>query len=208
MDIESFVSSMRITENNEELIDFCRKKILHGIPYIFKDNEDSYYEFRKRVAEKFNIDFHEVYISGSAKLGFSPHKLKLFDLESDIDVAIVSISLYEKIMHYIQEYQMNLRSFRRSVSEREINMYHNFLEYVAIGWIRPDKLPYSFQVNELKSDWFDFFDSLSYGKSEVGNHKVSAGVFKSYAHFEYYTSNSLVKIRKSIEIGKDYDSSN
>ncbi|WP_308255042.1 hypothetical protein [Geminocystis sp. GBBB08] len=68
------------------------------------------------------------------------------------------------------------------------------MNITAIGWIRPDKLPLSFGVDILKQEWFDFFKSISYGKSEIGNYKVSAGVFKSYSHFEKYTISSLKQI--------------
>ena len=74
-------------------------------------------------------------------------------------------------------------------------MYHVFLEYVALGWIRPDKLPISFQMKTMKNDWFSFFDSISYGKSQVGNYKVHAGVFKSYEHLENYIVSGLQDIR-------------
>lgn len=200
MKLENFLSALQKIKEEAELIDFCRKKVLHGTPFIFTDKEDDYYEFRKRIAKKFDIDFHEVFITGSAKLGFSPHKDKLFNYESDIDVAIVSGKLYDQIMVFVQNYQMNLRNSRSSVTERELKMYHTFLEYTAIGWIRPDMLPLSFQVHELKTDWFDFFDSLSYGKSEVGNYKVTAGIFKAYSYFEKYTYSSLVKVRRSLNI--------
>ena len=185
------------------MTDFCRKRILHGIPYVFKDREDAYYEFRKRIAKKFDIDFYEVFITGSAKLGFSPQKRKMFDYDSDIDVTIVSNKLYERILDYICGYQMELRRVRRSITEREMKRYHEFLEYTAIGWIRPDKLPLLFQIDKLKDDWFKFFKSISYGKSEVGNYKVSAGIFKSYQHFERYIVSGLKDLQNSLELNKN-----
>ncbi len=199
-----FLNLLHNVRNDAELTDFCRKRVLHGTPSIFADREDDYYEFRKRISEKFDVAFHEVFITGSAKLGFSPFKRKNFDYDSDIDVAIVSKELYEKISDLICRYQTELRRARRSVTDREINMYHEFLEYTAIGWIRPDKLPVSFQLKDLKDAWFDFFRSLSYGKSEVGNYKVSAGVFKSYKFFERYTVNGLRELKQSLKIGEKY----
>ena len=92
----------------------------------------------------------------------------------------------EEILESIRCYQMKLRKAERSVDEYELQMYHKFLEYVAIGWIRPDQLSLSFQVQDLKNDWFEFFKSISYNQSEVGNYKVSAGVFKSYFHDKQY----------------------
>ncbi|MGF1539150.1 MAG: hypothetical protein ACFCU5_01660 [Pleurocapsa sp.] len=133
MNLQSFLKSLRDLKNDEELIDYCRKYVLHGTPYIFINREDEYYEFRKRIANKFNIAFNEIFITGSAKLGFSPYKNKEFDYDSDIDVAIVSNCLYEEILKSIRYYQMELRQARKSVTIREINLYHSFLEYIAIG---------------------------------------------------------------------------
>ena len=132
------------------VLDFCRKRLLHGTPKIFRGREDAYYDFRKRIANEFNVNFHEVFIIGSAKLGFSPHKQRLFSYDSDVDVAIVSMALYERIMEYIHEYQMQLRDNRKAVTDRDLRNYHKFLEYGAIGWMRPDLLPTSFQVKELR----------------------------------------------------------
>lgn len=193
---------------DESLLDFCRLRSLHGTPFVFNGNEDAYYSFRKKIADKFDINFHEIFITGSGKLGFSPRKGKLFDYDSDIDVAIISSELYDKIMSYIHEYQMNLRENRVAVSSKELDSYHKFLEYGAIGWMRPDKLPSSFRIKEIRKDWFDFFDSISYGKSEVGNYKVTAGAFKSYAHLEKYILSDLRSIRTKIQMRNNHGNAN
>jgi hypothetical protein len=195
VDLISFGNELKQKKSPELLLDFARKYVLHGIPYVFQTREDDYYEFRKRIANKFNIPFHQVYIAGSAKLGFSPLKMKQFDLDSDIDVALISAELFESFMRQIALYQMQYRRARFSIHENELKMYHEFLEYVAIGWFRPDKLPISFQMNVVKNDWFDFFKSISYKQSEVGDYKVTAGVFKSYEYFESYTVDGLEKVR-------------
>lgn len=202
MDLVCFLRSLSELEGDTRLVDFCRKYVLHGTPHIFLNREDEYYEFRKRIADKLTVDFHKVFIMGSAKLGFSPYKRKQFDYDSDIDVAVVSSCLYERILESIRHYQMELRKARISVTTREIDLYHSFLEYVAIGWIRSDKLPISFKIKDLKNDWFDFFQSISYDKSEVGNYKVSAGVFKSYLHLEEYTVSGLKDLKSSLSIGE------
>ena len=193
-----FFNDLKSLTDEQNLYDFCRKRVLHGTPFIFKDKEDEYYSFRNKIAQKYDISFHEIYITGSAKLGFSPHKNKDFDLDSDIDVAIISDTFFESIMFKISLFQMDLRESRNSLQTHELKSYHSFLEYTAMGWIRPDKLPVKFQMNELKDDWFDFFNSLSYGRSEVGNYKVAAGVFKSYSHYERYIVSGLAQIKNRI----------
>ncbi|MCI0563539.1 MAG: hypothetical protein MN733_34115 [Nitrososphaera sp.] len=199
--MEEFLANLASTADEDALVDFCRRRSLHGTPAVFNGNEDAYYEFRKRIANRFHINFHEVFVTGSAKLGFSPHKKKVFDYDSDIDIAIISAQLYDRIMMSIHDYQMALRENRKAVSYYELKGYHKFLEYGAIGWMRPDLLPTSFRVHELKGDWFDFFDSLSHGKSEVGNYKVTAGAFKSYSHLERYTLSGLRSLRTKIQVG-------
>lgn len=169
-------------------------------PSCFRPEEDDFYDFRKRIADKFEVSFHEIYIIGSEKMGFSTYKQTDFGYDSDIDVCIISESLFNNFMEIIRDFQMSVRSARRSISADEIRMYHEFLEYVAIGWIRPDKLPVSFRVGDLKNDWFKFFDSISHGKSEVGNYKVSAGVFRTYRHLEIYSLSGLSRIQKTLEV--------
>lgn len=200
MNLKCFLERLREKNSEEELYDFCRKYILHGTPYVFKGNDDDFYEFRKRIAKNFDIPFHEVYVTGSGKLGFSPFKNKQFDFDSDIDIAIISPRLFSSIMKDISSYQMQFRQNRRVVRESELLMYHDFLEYVALGWIRPDKLPTSFRMKTFKNNWFGFFQSISYGKSEVGDYKVNAGVFQSYEHLEDYIVSGLSDVKRRRQV--------
>ena len=201
MSLQTFLESIGSC-SDEELYDVCRKQILHGNPHVFSGDEDKYYEFRKRIAKKFDLPFHEVFIVGSAKLGYSPHKNTEFSLNSDIDVCIVSAILYDRFMAKIALYQHKLRKSRATITQAEYEMYCSFLEYSVIGWIRPDKIPYSFKLGKLKKDWFEFFNSISHGKSEVGNYTVNAGIFKSYEHLEKYIVTGLkdIKIKQKTRI--------
>ncbi len=206
--LTAFLDELAAITDVDLLLDFCRRRALHGNPAIFEGNEDSYYQFRKRIADQFSIHFHEVFITGSAKLGFSPFKKKTFDYDSDIDVAIISGTLYDRMMEHIYEYQMQLRESRKSVSADELGQYHRFLEYSAIGWMRPDLLPYSFRVDKIRQEWFSYFNSISYGKSEVGDYKVTGGAFKSYDYLERYTVHGLASLQSKLEVERLHDSAN
>lgn len=200
-----FVATLRGLASEEKILNFTRKYVIHGIPYIFKDKENEYYDFRKRISEKWNVSFHEVFITGSAKLGYSYHKDKDFDENSDIDVAIVSTVLFNEIMLTIEDFQWKIRRKQVYLNWAQLEKYHEFLEYLAIGWIRPDKLPNELLRNDkrLKTEWFAFFKSISNGKSEVGNYEVTAGIFKSYKHLEdyiYYGISDKYKTLKYREI--------
>jgi predicted nucleotidyltransferase len=202
MNLDEFSAELESKNDQDDILDFCRKHVLHGTPYVFYSRDEEFYEFRKRIANKFGIPFHEIFITGSAKLGFSPFKKKYFDYDSDIDVAIVSPRLFEQLMSSIAEYQMMIRKNRTVVRVSEIEMYHSFLEYAALGWIRPDKLPVSFQMRAIKDNWFEFFRGISDGKSEVGNYQVNAGVFKSYKHLESYILSGMQDLKRSKDLRK------
>ncbi len=194
--MERFEFLLTLKENGDRgsLLETCRRYLLHGTPHVFLGREEEFFDFRRRIADKFSVSFHEVFVVGSAKLWFSLYKDKQFDLDSDIDVVIVSEHLFDTFMEKIRAYQNELRRSRRTVTDKELKMYHQFLEYIARGWIRPDKIPLSFRLSDLKDDWFAFFKSISNGKSEVGNYKVTAGIFRSYVHLEHYLLNGLQEI--------------
>ena len=184
-----------IAKGDDDLLAIVRKYIFHGIPYIFNDNQDAYYELRNKIAKQFNIIFGVVFVVGSAKLGYSYHKGTDFTLDSDIDVVIVNADLFTEFHKTICEYQYKLDKGYRTITKENIERYHKFLEYMAKGWMRPDKLPAQFQLEVIKNEWFDFFKSISYGKSEVGNYKVAGGLYKSYHFLEKYYIESLKSIK-------------
>lgn len=198
MNRDEFLTALKAAGDAGHLEDACRRYLLHGTPFVFAGRENDYFDFRRRISDRFSVGFHEVFVVGSAKLGFSSFKEKSFDLDSDIDVVIVSDKLFETFMEQIRNYQSELRRSRRAVSTHEQGLYHRFLEYVALGWIRPDKLPLSFTLSDLKDDWFTFFRSISNGKSEVGNYKVAGGVFRTYRHLEAYLLEGLREIYESL----------
>jgi len=197
---EEFTANLKIADDSEKRIRFVQKYLFHGTPHIFHNRESEYFEFRNKIANKFNVGFHEVFIVGSAKLGFSYYKNTDFNYNSDIDVVIVNENLFEEFYFKITNYQYQLDRQFKNVDLREVDVYTQFLRYLVKGWMRPDKLPTSFQVDLLKSEWFDFFKSLSYGRSEIGNYKVAAGLFKNYTYLEKYYTSTIEDVYSTINI--------
>ena len=212
MDFNYFKEQLLATNGEESLIlDFSRKTFFHGLPYVFDiqgtHGEEKYFEFRNKIAKKFQIGFHEVFIVGSVKLGFSPKPNsestptqfgKEFSLDSDIDVVLVNENLFEEYYKNICKYQYNFDFKYKNISYREQNTYANFLEYMIKGWMRPDKLPTSFNIIEIKNDWFDFFNSISNGKSEVGNYQINGGLYKDYHYLENYYLSTIKQLYQKI----------
>ena len=190
MNLEEFDLLIIETKSEADRLHFVKKYFFHGTPYIFQEREYEYFEFRNRIANNFGIGFHEIFIVGSAKFGFSYFKKTSFNYDSDIDVVIVNESLFEDYYGKICDYQYQLDGMYRGISLPETKTYSEFLKYLVKGWMRPDKLPASFKVDLLKREWFDFFNSISYDKSEVGNYKVAGALYKNYNYLEkYYLKN-------------------
>ena len=192
-DYEAFCSNLLATNSDTDRMDFVRKFIFHGTPIVFKDREHDYFEFRNRIAKKFNVNFFDVFIVGSSKFGFNFRTGKPFDYDSDIDVVIVNEAMFDEYFKKICDYQYKLDVEYREIEIEERQKYADFLRYFVKGWMRPDLLPISFQVNELKNDWFSFFDGISNGRSEVGNYEVNAGLYKNYFFLERYYGTNIGK---------------
>jgi hypothetical protein len=194
--IERFKSTLEGHEHEKIIV---QKYIVHGTPYIFKDDDDKYFDLKREVAayfsEEYNTSEHytNIHMIGSAKLGFSiaPNKLwKPFTLESDIDIVVVSPKLFEKLWESIHEFNISLISR----TDREDKIYQNFLKYFFKGWIRPDLFPFEYPA---KTQWFEFFKSISYKK--YGPQKIACALYHSFNFFEKYHVENVSKLRRGGE---------
>ena len=197
---EEFNDELKEADSSPKKSAFIQKHLVHGTPFVFGGDEGRYFEFRKRVADKFGIDYQQVFVVGSAKLGFSYVKNSEFSLESDVDLVIVNGDLFDQYHQSISDYQYQLDKYLQTITVGESKQYNRFLKYFVKGWMRPDLLPSSFEVEVLRNQWFEFFRSISNGRSEVGNYKVSAGLFKSMVFFEKYHLQSINKVQEKINI--------
>lgn len=188
---EDFNSELLNADTTEKKSTFIQRHLVHGTPFVFDGDENRYFDFRNRIARKFAIQYHEVFIVGSSKLGFSYQKNTAFTLESDIDVVIVNELLFDKYHKAISDYQYELDRFIQSRTVGEMQQYEKFLKYFVKGWMRPDYIPTSFNIELLRDEWFEYFRSISNGKSEVGNYQVNGGLFKSMHFFEKYHLQSI-----------------
>lgn len=150
-----------------------------------------YFDLKSSIADHFDIHPSEVIMVGSAKLGFSikPDKRYVaFGEESDIDMAIVSPNLFDRIWLEVLKYSQSndMRYFQKK---------QEFQDYLFRGWIRPDKLPQgrSFQIAQ---DWWGFFRNLTHKQA---SYKITGGLYKSWYHFEWYQSLAVDACKQSLE---------
>lgn len=195
-----YYDCMRLSEFNDVILSYGKKGLpivadkylIQGTPFLFSGKDEHYYEFKRRIAEHFEVGTHEIYVVGSAKQGFSYFKQRdSFNFESDVDVAITSTKLFETYEQTISEYEYAKKSQLISLNKTEEKQYRFFLRNLSIGWIRPDIFPDVFIRNLPEPQWDEFFKSLSSGRSEAGDYEVKGGVFKSYEHLKRYHLHGL-----------------
>ncbi len=197
---DAFIEELFRASQKREMAAFCQRWLLHGTPHVFSGREAEHFGFIRNIAERFGIGHHDVLVTGSAKLGFSPLKKTQFSLDSDIDVSMVSADLFESVQNMVSELDYQIREGQISLRPHQNESYFLFLRYGTIGWMRPDKLPQIGQVGDFKNDWFDYFNSISFGKSEVGDYKVSAAVFRSMRHLERYCIHSMTRTLDNLKM--------
>ena len=129
-----------------------------------------------------------------------PYICSVFRYSFYSSISICNETLFEQYFELISNYTYKLRYREIFLRKEQYNQYIKFLKYFSTGWMRPDLLPSNtVEFIEMRERWDDFFKTISYGKSEVGNFKVKAGLFKNQAYAEKYYKGSIDQLQKEIK---------
>lgn len=160
--------------------------ILHGSAHAF--DESSHFELKQRISSHFAIDVSsEVFVVGSGKLGFSISPSKRwrgFSDESDIDVAIVSHTLFTTVWHELDEYHRSGADW----PDRS-----RFVRALARGWLRPDLTPTS-PLLATGNAWWEFFRELKADRF-AGPRKIAAGLYHDLDFLTTYQAGAIAACR-------------
>ena len=164
-------------------------------------SESQYFNLRSEVADCFKLHPSEVLVVGSAKLGFSiaPNKpYQQFSDESDIDVVLISPTLFDEIWEVVFRYKHDGGYWPE---------YKDFVKYFFQGWIRPDKLPRS-DMFPFGKKWWRFFQGVT-KRHIYGDYKIAGALYRSYFFLENYQKNCVQQCmsEKDIENLEEDDAS-
>lgn len=171
-------------------------KIFHGSCHAL--TEDQHFSLKERIADEYSLSTHQdIFLVGSAKLGFSiaPHKrYRPFGDSSDIDIAIVSHDLYQRVWHEAHAY---------SESGADWPKKGKFQDYISWGWIRPDMLPRS-DTFSFSRDWRDFFREIQRSRA-FGPYKVAGALYHDLRFLTQYQRRAVAACRENMEApGADF----
>ena len=105
---QELLDKIEQANSNDEYLRIVRKYIIHGIPYVFKDNPNLYYDFREQIATHWDVGFQEVLILGRLH---HPNIVKLYEVyetENAIYLIMELLSggeLYTRLIHSPRIYE-------------------------------------------------------------------------------------------------------
>ena len=166
-----------------------RKYILGSDCFALTKEEQM--RLKEDISGRYETEYNDVIVVGSAKLGFSikPEKRYVkFGDDSDIDVAIVSKKLFEDIWMKAYLYKKG-REFWPTCD--------NFFRYISMGWVRPDKLPNS-QYFSFSAEWWEYFRALT-SSGKYGKYKINAGIYHSHFFLTEYQNICIAQCQEEMK---------
>lgn len=157
-------------------LQIVRKHVFNGQSKVLTDSQ--FYQLKEDVCTIFEIDFNDVLLVGSGKMGFSikpSRRYGVFNDESDLDIAVVSNELFQKVWKEAYKYKKSGAYWPKQ---------GEFFKFLSEGWIRPDKLPSS-KYFGFTGKWWDFFNELT-STEKYGPYKIRAGLYQSWFFLEEY----------------------
>lgn len=159
---------------------------------------------RARIARRFTVPLESVFIVGSAKLGFTLHDKYMneevprpayseFSAASDIDIAIVSETLFDHIWKMCFDY-WDRTGYRFGLPLWD--QANDFRNYLFRGWMRPDMLPAA-QAVSYSRQWFQFFQRLMSDRV-AGDNRITAGLYREPYFFERYQEFSIARAQAKL----------
>ena len=181
-----------------------QKHLIDGSSYFFQLHYDQNEEFmfKKALATSLDVHIRDIAIVGSGKLGFSIKPVKDqpglylfknfdhdFDLDndenkSDLDIAIVSSTLFDKQLLSLYEHT---DCYMGAVFKNR----NQLAKYVLKGWIRPDCLPDGYNISPT-------IDNVRAEFKRKYNRDVNIGIYKSWKYFESYHINNVRSIKLNL----------
>lgn len=199
MDVEEFKLLLQ-KQTDAELV--TEVLLAPGAKHV-KDEDIQH--IRRRLAEVFDIDVNgvEVYVVGSAKLGFSISEkrekgvflpmFRPFRPESDIDIAVISPPIFNAIWAELSRHA-NSSAFRMPWDSGQLG------DYLVHGWLRPDHFPFPRTRLLRRCDlWWDQFGRFSRDE-RFGRRKVRGGLYHTVADLTQYQQRGVTRCRKRLEL--------
>ena len=166
--------------------------IFDGLPFFSAHQPELHDQMVRSIAKGLGVPRGDIRVVGSARIGFSlsPHKYgDPFDQFSDIDIVVVSSTLFDPSWLDILESTRKSHSALRKSTRRQLTR-HRELHFIYNGWIYPEKLPEALKIGER---WLKTFNGLSH-IPELATRTIGGRLYRTWDHARQYHVWSLQKV--------------
>ncbi|MES2267875.1 MAG: hypothetical protein V4520_14025 [Bacteroidota bacterium] len=166
-------------KDNSDLI--AKKLYLSYYTEVFKNNEDKEFYIKNSISKEFDIPFSSIAISGSSKTGLSFFKDKLFvPGESDLDIAIISLPLFNKFSEISNEVTKGYSDLSTFPIYKKSPTNGQFKYNLMKGYINPFFMPNC----PFKTKWLTYFNTLSNSHFDLFKN-INGCIYASEYFFQY-----------------------
>ena len=172
--------------------DIVSEKILSNGSFALTD--DLLDEMHRDLCAAFNLglDKVKIYVVGSGKLGFSIAekfdkknrillpRYRSFSAESDIDIAVVSQTLYYLIWRELAAHAHDDDYYMRNSEQGA---------YMLWGWLRPDFFPKSAKLTFCERWWHQFYSYSA--DTRFGRRDIRGGLYYTKWFLEAYQQRAV-----------------
>ena len=196
----------RSEDELEQLVD---AELLDGIPHIFRGDAAQLRAFRAHIAHALGAPAADIYIVGSAHLGFSlnpHHYFRPLLAHSDLDLIVIHSGLFDFAWHTLLKWHYRILGKdvdgdSRWASKRRRELWKGWFEphrwhlqpRRAVARSVPEALK---PAREFATTWFTTFTSLGrYRHTEIARRRASARLYRTATHVRLYHANGLRALR-------------
>lgn len=223
MTIEERINDFKndLIKEKMDFEDIVKKHLIESETYFFNEyikKKNAELELKTILSKSFSIDNENIFIVGSGKMGFSlkPKNLfKKFDNKysftkiikdrSDLDIAIISDDLYQRIgksmynytAAYNKKWEKNEYYPKKNELIFPVPLCYKYFEYYTKGWFRPDYKPLGFDFCENGS-----FEELKGKINKLIKRKGSIAIYQNWFYFSEYHINNIKNLSLKLKTEK------
>ncbi|MDP9591269.1 UNVERIFIED_ORG: hypothetical protein J2W19_003845 [Shinella zoogloeoides] len=189
--LESLKANIRkIGAKYRDRLDRSRRIYIEDRAKSLSADRDIEYSVKKDISEYFQIGYSDIYFCGSAQLGFSIHKDKVFGKqESDLDVACINTDFFQKAWTDIVDSTRAFSDLTKfsGYSEDEVFLFKE--QILRRGMIRISVMPSS----NKSILWRSFEDKMTRKYREIFK-SVSIAIYMNEYAFCWKQDSALTQL--------------
>jgi hypothetical protein len=173
---------------------FASKWIIERIPFLFNNNLDEYIIWKETLSGLIGVDSKSIVLVGSAAVGVSLNPAKNFrnfDVNSDIDIAIISTYYFDIAWHYLRNMGTKIYTLR---PREKYSVIDHRTRLIFYGTIATDSI---LQLLPFAINWVNAIDHMKKISPTIGR-EINFRIYRDFESLRMYQSDNIDKIKDNL----------